>query len=63
VADSSAATGESDVDSMMMDSSGTVRPRERAQRLAPRTFGPAPRLGGLEQIIGLALGSPEFQRR
>jgi hypothetical protein len=28
-----------------------------------RGFGPVPELSGLAQVIGLALGSPEFQRR
>ncbi len=31
--------------------------------LRTTAFPPAPRLSGLDQIIGLALGSPEFQRR
>jgi hypothetical protein len=26
-------------------------------------LGPVPQLSGLAQIVGLALGSPEFQRR
>ncbi|HUQ20956.1 MAG TPA: DUF1800 domain-containing protein [Gemmatimonadaceae bacterium] len=29
----------------------------------PRGFGPVPQLSGIAQIVGLALGSPEFQRR
>jgi uncharacterized protein (DUF1800 family) len=28
-----------------------------------RAFGPVPELSGLAQVVGLALGSPEFQRR
>ena len=28
-----------------------------------RGFGPVPQLTGIAQIVGLALGSPEFQRR
>jgi hypothetical protein len=28
-----------------------------------RAFGPVPELAGLAQVVGLALGSPEFQRR
>ena len=35
-------------------------PRPRA---AARGFGPPPRLEGLALVVGLALGSPEFQRR
>ena len=34
----------------------------RANQLA-RGFGPVPQLAGVAQIVGLALGSPEFQRR
>ncbi len=35
-----------------------------AQRLAPaRPNAPVPQLRGLAQVVGLALGSPEFQRR
>jgi hypothetical protein len=34
-----------------------------AMPLRARTFGAPPSLTGLAQIIGLALGSPEFQRR
>jgi uncharacterized protein (DUF1800 family) len=30
---------------------------------AARGFGPVPQLNGVAQIVGLALGSPEFQRR
>jgi len=30
---------------------------------AARGFGPVPQLSGVAQIVGLALGSPEFQRR
>jgi hypothetical protein len=48
---------------------GTRADNTRATRAA-RTgtfglngFGPPPQLAGLAQIIGLALGSPEFQRR
>ena len=31
--------------------------------LQGRGLGPAPQLNGIAQILGLALGSPEFQRR
>ena len=41
-----------------LDSSGMMKPASRA---AP--FTQAPLLKGLPQIVGLALGSPEFQRR
>ena len=52
-------------DSMAGDESliaaGDDRPRRR--RLAGRTFDAVPELSGLAQVVGLALGSPEFQRR
>jgi hypothetical protein len=35
----------------------------RRQRLTAQGFGPLPELTGLAQVAGLALGSPEFQRR
>ena len=35
----------------------------RRQRLAAQGFGNIPELTGLAQVVGLALGSPEFQRR
>ena len=35
----------------------------RQQMLNGRGLGPIPQLSGLAQIVGLALGSPEFQRR
>ncbi len=35
----------------------------RRAALQGRPLGPAPQLTGLAQIVGLALGSPEFQRR
>jgi hypothetical protein len=38
-------------------------PGRRRQRLAARGFGDVPELTGLAQVVGLALGSPEFQRR
>jgi len=42
--------------------SDPMRPRRAGQRRAG-AFGELRPLGGLDQIIGLALGSPEFQRR
>ncbi len=43
------------------DSSASMRP---AQAIAPaRANAPVPQLRGLAQVVGLALGSPEFQRR
>jgi len=38
-------------------------PARRRQRLAAQGFGNIPELTGLSQVVGLALGSPEFQRR
>jgi uncharacterized protein (DUF1800 family) len=38
-------------------------PVRRRQRLAAQGFGNTPELTGLAQVVGLALGSPEFQRR
>jgi hypothetical protein len=38
-------------------------PQGRRLRLASQGFGNIPELTGLAQIVGLALGSPEFQRR
>ena len=38
-------------------------PQGRRMRLAGQGFGDLPELTGLAQIVGLALGSPEFQRR
>ena len=35
---------------------------KRAMQQA-RGLGPVPQLSGVAQIVGLALGSPEFQRR
>jgi hypothetical protein len=39
------------------------QPARRRQRLAAQGFGNLPELSGLAQVVGLALGSPEFQRR
>jgi uncharacterized protein (DUF1800 family) len=38
-------------------------PGRRRQRLAAQGFSNIPELTGLAQVVGLALGSPEFQRR
>ena len=38
-------------------------PTRRRQRPAAQGFGNIPELTGLAQVVGLALGSPEFQRR
>ena len=38
-------------------------PARRRQRMAAQGFGNIPELTGLAQVVGLALGSPEFQRR
>ena len=38
-------------------------PQGRRMRLAAQGFGNLPELTGLAQVVGLALGSPEFQRR
>ena len=49
-------------DSMMPDGKGLGAGGPRANRGAPG-FGNVPQLSGVAQIVGLALGSPEFQRR
>ena len=49
----------SDPDPTMMP----AEPRPRRQRPAAQGFGNIPELTGLVQVVGLALGSPEFQRR
>jgi uncharacterized protein (DUF1800 family) len=46
----------------MDDTPPAVRPN-RQTMLTGRGFGAVPQLTGLAQIVGLALGSPEFQRR
>jgi hypothetical protein len=38
-------------------------PPGRRMRLAGQGFNNIPELTGLAQVVGLALGSPEFQRR
>jgi uncharacterized protein (DUF1800 family) len=48
----------------MMDSPPRRQVGQGAGRNAlARGFGPVPELSGLAQVVGLALGSPEFQRR
>jgi plasmid stability protein len=42
---------------------GDDPPGGRRQRRAAQGFGTIPELTGLAQVVGLALGSPEFQRR
>jgi len=65
-ADSSAAMAMA-VDTAMMSANDPPDPAEpparRRQRLAAQGFGNVPELTGLAQVVGLALGSPEFQRR
>jgi uncharacterized protein (DUF1800 family) len=39
------------------------QPARRRQRMVAQGFGNLPELSGLAQVVGLALGSPEFQRR
>jgi hypothetical protein len=50
--------------SSMMDgqSDGGNKPANRLPA-GPGGFKPAPQLQGLAQVVGLALGAPEFQRR
>lgn len=64
----SAGTGEDEVaagdppsDEMRAPGAGSFAGRRPGAR-APARLAP-PRLSGLEQVVGLALGSPEFQRR
>jgi hypothetical protein len=55
----------------MTDADNAANPRVRQAKnagggkkaaLQGRTLGNIPQLNGLQQIVGLALGSPEFQR-
>jgi len=66
-ADSSAAMTMTAPADSAPDSDPTMLPNEpparRRQRLAAQGFGNVPELTGLAQVVGLALGSPEFQRR
>jgi hypothetical protein len=62
-ADSSAsmlATADSGSDPAMTEDDP---PGRRRQRMGAQGFGNIPELTGLAQVVGLALGSPEFQRR
>jgi uncharacterized protein (DUF1800 family) len=45
------------------DASAVVGDAGNRRRMVNRGFGAGPELSGLAQVIGLALGSPEFQRR
>jgi uncharacterized protein (DUF1800 family) len=45
------------------DVNGGVGPGGQRPNQLARGLGPVPQLSGIAQIIGLALGSPEFQRR
>ena len=61
-ADSSAsmiASADSGSDPVMSDDG----PAARRRRIGGQGFGNIPELTGLAQVVGLALGSPEFQRR
>ena len=62
-ADSSASMIASADTAADMTVSENEPPARRGQRLAARGFGNIPELTGLAQVVGLALGSPEFQRR
>ena len=55
-----AADSTIDADPTMAPDAPPVR---RRQRLATQGFSNLPELTGLAQVVGLALGSPEFQRR
>jgi len=55
-----AADSTTDTDPTMAPDEPPVR---RRQRLAAQGFSNIPELTGLAQVVGLALGSPEFQRR
>jgi hypothetical protein len=63
-ADSSAPVVVADT-AMSPDNSmaGSGEPPRRRQRAAQQGFTNVPELTGLAQVVGLALGSPEFQRR
>jgi uncharacterized protein (DUF1800 family) len=62
-ADSSASRPASADTALDMTVSENEPPARRRQRLAAQGFGNIPELTGLAQVVGLALGSPEFQRR
>ena len=50
-------------DAMMGNDPGARRPARPGQGMRAGGFGAIPALSGLAQVVGLALGSPEFQRR
>jgi hypothetical protein len=56
-----------DADDQMMDDArpdgDARRPRARGMRAGARALGRPVALEGLAQVVGLALGAPEFQRR
>jgi hypothetical protein len=56
---------EMDASDAMMDVSPTGKPKRKANKATNRAplGGPLPTTSGVAQIVGLALGSPEFQRR
>ena len=65
-----ARTAESDMTAASEEMGSTANPRRpnqnaggRRAALEGRPVGNLPQLTGLQQIVGLALGSPEFQRR
>ena len=62
-ADSSTSRPASSDTASDMGMSDSDPPARRRQRLAAQGFGNIPELTGLAQVVGLALGSPEFQRR
>lgn len=52
------------LDTTTMSITPAVLARRRAQnRITERSLGAPPKLDGFAQVVGLALGSPEFQRR
>ena len=65
--DDASAMDSSSMDSdEMMTPAGKTRPKNgggaKKAALQGRGLGNVPQLAGLTQIVGLALGSPEFQR-
>ncbi len=52
-----------DADATPSDDSAMAGDAGNRRRMASRGFGPVPEMSGLAQVVGLALGSPEFQRR
>jgi hypothetical protein len=65
IQDMSPSDSASEMTGASMDDSRTPRQRKgggKAAALQGRGLGAVPALSGLQQIVGLALGSPEFQR-